>query len=230
MLTHFLHIPTPPGSAHRALSFLRTEPAFQAVPVFRMAYFLQTAHCAVCRKTLMLQVRFAHPPSTHRNAPSEHSGVPHGLLGSESTPCSLYPKRSCFRLASLALRCRTEPALRAAPVLPMGGGSFALPLLRTDPPSVRRCSAGLIGFAKRSGSRLASLTLRRRTDPPSVRRCFGRLIFRKSLSAFSSKRSTSSRFAASGGRGKLRSPLHPSLPPPAHCGTVGLFVMSATTD
>ena len=197
MLTHFLHIPTPPGSAHRALSFLRTEPAFQAVPVFRMAYFLQTAHCAVCRKTLMLQVRFAHPPSTHRNAPSEHSGVPHGLLGSESTPCSLYPKRSCFRLASLALRCRTEPALRAAPVLPMGGGSFALPLLRTD--------------------------------PPSVRRCFGRLIFRKSLSAFSSKRSTSSRFAASGGRGKLRSPLHPSLPPPAHCGTVGRFVMSATT-
>ena len=42
-------------------------------------------------QTLDLQVRFAHPPSTHRNAPSEHSGVPHGLLGSESTPCSLTP-------------------------------------------------------------------------------------------------------------------------------------------
>ena len=49
------------------------------------------AHCAVSSETLMLQVRCAHPPSTHRNAPSEHSGVPHGLLGSESTPCSLTP-------------------------------------------------------------------------------------------------------------------------------------------
>ena len=49
------------------------------------------AHCAVSSETLMLQVRFAHPPSTHRNAPLEHSGVPHGLLGSESTPCSLTP-------------------------------------------------------------------------------------------------------------------------------------------
>ena len=45
-------------------------------------------------------------------------------------------------------------------------------------------------------------------------RCYGRLIFRKSFSAFSPKRSTSSRFAAFGGRGKLRSPLHPSLLPP----------------
>ena len=98
MLTRFLHIPTPPGSAHRALSFLRTETAFQAVPVFRMAYFLQTAHCAVCRKTLMLQVRFAHPPSAHRNAPSGHSGVPMG--------------GGSFALPLL----RTEPALRAAPV------------------------------------------------------------------------------------------------------------------
>ena len=137
MLTRFLHIPTPPGSAQSGALF-----------------------------------------SSHRTGFSSRSGVSHGLLGSESTPCSLYPKRSCFRLASLALRLRTEPALRAAPVFRMGGGSFALPLLRTDPPSVRRCSAGLIGFAKRSGSRLASLTLRLRTDPPSVRRCFGRLIFR----------------------------------------------------
>lgn len=89
MLTRFLHIPTPPGSAHRAFPFLRTETAFQAVPVFRMAYFLQTAHCAVCRKTLMLQVRFAHPPSAHRNAPSEHSGVPVGLFYTKSTQYSL---------------------------------------------------------------------------------------------------------------------------------------------
>ena len=51
-------------------------------------------------------------------------------------------------------------------------------MLRTDPPSVRRCSAGLIGSAKRSGF---------------------------------------SRFAASGGRGELRSPLRPPLLPPAFC-------------
>ena len=34
------------------------------------------------------------------------------------------------------------------------------------------------------------------------------------------KRSSSSRFAASGGRGELRSPLHPPLPPP-HAGQAG---------
>ena len=73
-------------------------------------------------------IRFLHIPtppgsaqsgalfSSHRNAPSEHSGVSHGLLGSESTPCSLYPKRSCSRFASLTLRLRTEMLLRNIPV------------------------------------------------------------------------------------------------------------------
>ena len=90
------------------------------------------AHCAVGTETLMLQVRFAHPPSTHRNAPSEHSGVPHGLLGSESTPCSLIPNahapgslRSPFgaapnRLFEL-LRCSQwagEASLPPAPLSP----------------------------------------------------------------------------------------------------------------
>ena len=42
------------------------------------------AHCAVFSETPMLQVRFAHPPSTRRNLLSEGSGVPHGLFSSDS--------------------------------------------------------------------------------------------------------------------------------------------------
>ena len=33
------------------------------IPVFRMAYFAQKSHRDFCSKTLMLQVRFAHPPN-----------------------------------------------------------------------------------------------------------------------------------------------------------------------
>ena len=47
----------------RLIFRLRTESAFQAAPVFRMAYFSEKAHCAFSSKTLMLQVRFAHPPN-----------------------------------------------------------------------------------------------------------------------------------------------------------------------
>ena len=43
-------------------------------------------------------------------------------------------------------------------------------------PSARWCSARLIGFAKRSGFRLASLALRLRTAVPSACRCSARLI------------------------------------------------------
>ena len=98
---------------------LRTETAFQAVPVFRMAYFpiphrptfgapvfrsaysasrnarasaafaaSIEAHCAVCRKTRMLQVRCARPAPSHRNVPSGRSGVTHGLFSVKSTSCS----------------------------------------------------------------------------------------------------------------------------------------------
>ena len=45
----------------RRVAHLRTEMPLRDIPVLRMAYFLQTAHCAVCRKTHMLQVRCAHP-------------------------------------------------------------------------------------------------------------------------------------------------------------------------
>ena len=60
---------------------------------------------------------------------------------------------------------------------------------RTDPPSVRRCSARLIRQAE-------ALELQPRSRPPSSH-------------TFAPKRSTSSRFAASDGRGELRSPLSP---------------------
>ena len=135
----------PPGSL-RSPSGGRTEPALQAAPVFRMAHSAPTAHRAVSFETLMLQVRFAHPPSAHRTSSSSCSGVPHGLfMISHHRPCGRWcfarlirqaetlelqlhsqppskrtalspPKRSCFRFASLTLRLRTEPALRAAPV------------------------------------------------------------------------------------------------------------------
>ena len=55
---------------------LRTEPALRAAPVFRSAYSASRnarasaafaasieAHCAFSSKTLLLQVRFAHPPN-----------------------------------------------------------------------------------------------------------------------------------------------------------------------
>ena len=89
------------------------------------------------------------PLSAHRNAPSGHSGVSHGLfMISHHRPCGRWCfarlirqaetlelqlhsqppskrtalsslKRSCFRFAPLTLRCRTEPALQAAPVFRM---------------------------------------------------------------------------------------------------------------
>ena len=73
----------------RRTASLRTEMPLRDIPVLRMAYFLQTAHCAVCRKTHMLQVRCAHPTPSHRNAPSGHSGVLVGLFYAKSTQYSL---------------------------------------------------------------------------------------------------------------------------------------------
>ena len=55
---------TPQSGSTPASSPLRTETAFQAVPVLRMAYFAQEPHRGFCSKTLMLQVRFARPTGT----------------------------------------------------------------------------------------------------------------------------------------------------------------------
>ena len=46
-------------------------------------------HRGLISKTLMLQVRCAHPTPSHRNAPSGHSGVPVGLFYAKSTQYSL---------------------------------------------------------------------------------------------------------------------------------------------
>ena len=64
----------------KPFSNLRTETFFQKVPVFRMACSAPTAHCAVSSETLVLQVRFAHPPMPHRTSSSSCSGVSHGLF------------------------------------------------------------------------------------------------------------------------------------------------------
>ena len=68
---------------------------------------------------------------------------------------------------------------------------------RTDPPSVRRCSTRLIRQAE-------TLELQPRSRPPSSHTVL-----------FSSKRSTSSRFAASGGRGSFAPPCAPLSRPRA---------------
>ena len=144
----------------------------------------------------------------------------------------------------------------SAPKCPFGTfrcSAWLILRFRTDPPSVRRCSARLIrqaetlelqprsrppsshtmAFApKRSTSRFAPLTLRCRTGmffqnipvfrsayfPIPHRPTFGAPVFRSAYSASRNARASAA-FAASGGRGELRSPLHPPLPPPSGYGT-----------
>ena len=95
----------------RLIFRLRTEPAFQAAPVFRMAYSAPTAHRAVSSETLMLQVRFAHPPNP---APSYRFFVlfskKHDLQVRFAHPPNCAPKPSFRRFrcsAWLILRFRT---------------------------------------------------------------------------------------------------------------------------
>ena len=76
-------------SAWLILQF-RTEPALQAVPVFRSAYSAS---------------RNARPPAASR-PPSKHTVL-------------FLPKRSCFRFASLTLRLRTETFFQKVPVFRM---------------------------------------------------------------------------------------------------------------
>ena len=103
------------------------------------------AHRAVSSETLMLQVRFAHPPPAHRTSSSSCSGVPHGFFGSGSAPrCLLRNAHASGSLRSPS-GGRTEPALRAAPV-------FRSAFFR---------KGHAMAFSpKRSTSRFASLTLR----------------------------------------------------------------------
>ena len=218
-------------------------------------------------------------PTAHRTSSSSCSGVPHGLFmishhrpygrwcfarlirQAETLELQLHsqppskrtalspPKRSCFRFASLALRLRTEPALRAAPVFRSAffrkGHAMAFPLKRSTfrfasltlrwageaslPPccapsrlAARWCSGRLIGCAKRSTSRFASLTLRLRTEM-LLRNIpvFRSAFFRKGHAmAFSSKRSTF-RFASFTLRwaGEASLPPAPLSPAPGNAET-----------
>ncbi len=76
------------GRGGASLPFLRTEMPLRDIPVFRMAYFTIKPYYGLTSKTLMLQVRSAHPPMPHRNVFSKHPGVPLGLF-SDSAPTHL---------------------------------------------------------------------------------------------------------------------------------------------
>ena len=105
----FAHPPVGGGSF--ALPFLRTGMFFQNIPVFRMAYFTIKPYYGLISKTLMLQVRSAHPPMPHRISSSSCSGVSVGFFSTKSTQYSL-------------LQNARPPAASRPSV---GGGSFAPP-------------------------------------------------------------------------------------------------------
>ena len=99
---------------------LRTVTSLRNVPMLRMAYLNKRATCALLFKTLMLQVRRAHPTPSHRNAPSGHSGVPVGLFYAKSTQYSLLQNaRPSGSLRSPYGCLRTVTSLRNVPVLRM---------------------------------------------------------------------------------------------------------------
>ena len=116
------------GGGNFALPLLRTEPALRAAPVFRSAYFPKKLF-SFFSKTLDLQplcgLRWAGEASLSPcSAPKcffKTFRCYGRLIFLESPTGAFSPKRTTFRLALLVLR------------------------LRTDPPPVRRCSAGLIG-------------------------------------------------------------------------------------
>ena len=127
-------------------------------------------------------------PPSHRNAPSGHSGVPVGLFYAKSTQYSLLQNaRPSGSLRSPYGCLRTVTSLRNVPVLRMAyftiphrptfgalvfrsaystsrnaraSAAFAASRFRTDPPSVRRCSARLI-------RQVETLELQPRSRPPS---------------------------------------------------------------
>ena len=150
----------------RLIFRLRTESAFQAAPVFRMAYSAPTAHCAVSSETLMLQpLRGLRTP--HRSIVSSPlaaaaalwlpcvrgavrrsglRGCPLGVGGKGKGPAVPFPS------------LRTEPALRAAPVFrsAYSASRNAPASAASRPPSEHT----VLFLPKRSCFRFASLTLR----------------------------------------------------------------------
>ena len=176
-----------------SLPFLRTEMPLRDIPVFRMAYFTIKPYYGLISKTLMLQVRSAHPPMPHRNVFSKHPGVPVGLF-SDSAPTHLRcagvplglfgkPKRSSFSrvrglhqaiLWPLLQNARPPGSLRspsdAAPKCFFKTFRCSARLIRQAEtlelqPRSRPPSSHTMAFApKRSTFRFAPLTLRCRTE------------------------------------------------------------------
>ena len=192
----------------------------------------------------------------HRNLLSEGSGVPHGLfMISHHRPCgrwcfarlirqaetlelqlhsqppskrtALSPlKRSYFRFAALTLRCRTEPALQAAPVfrsaywLPprhpafrRAGVPFGL-LAVSAPSRLTACwrSVRLIGCAKRSNSsRFATYGKPKRRTPVASRPTAS-----SNARPSGSLRSPSELHSPGGRTGSLHNP-RPGKPTPKRC-------------
>ena len=126
---------------------LRTEPAFQAAPVFRMAYSAPTAHCAVSSETLMLQpLRGLRTP--HRSIVSSPLAAAAALWlpcvrGAVRRRAGL---RGCLRIRGKGKgpavpfpSLRTESAFQAAPVFrsAYSASRNARPPAASRPPSKR---------------------------------------------------------------------------------------------
>ena len=110
------------GGGSFALPLLRTEPALRAAPVFRSAYFPKKLF-SFFSKTLDLQplcgLRWAGEaslsPFCAPKCPFRTFRCFAWLIQLRQRTALSPLKRSCFRFAALTLRCRAEPALRAAP-------------------------------------------------------------------------------------------------------------------
>ena len=190
----------------------------------------------ICEWGQSFRLSFARPLSTQGRL---------RLRCSLGSPC--LPRGAVCRCRLRGFPFGTRYGLSSHP--PVGGGSFALPFLRTGMffqnipvfrsayfPIPHRPTFGAPVFRSAySASRnarasaafaasikpyygLCSKTLDlqvRSAHPPMPHRNVFSKLSGVPLGLFGkSKRSSSSRFAAFGGRGELRSPLHPPLPPP----------------
>ena len=153
-----------------------------------MAYFFETAHSAVSKKTHMLQVRCANP--TGNFAPKRPFGTFRccgRLICRKGHTMAFSTKRTTFRFAARTLRVTSH---RNAP---LGHSGVAHGLFSDSAPTCRwhaGVPSGLFGFAETLGLQpLCGLHIPHR---PAV----GMPVFRPACSALP-KRSTFSRFAAS---------------------------------
>ena len=154
---------------------------------------------AVCRSRLRgFPFGTRYGLSSHRNVFSKHPGVPVGLF-SDSAPTHL-------RCAGVPLGLFGKP--KRSSFSRVRGLHQAIPLLQNARPS-----GSLRSPSDAAPNQLFELL-----------RCFGRLFFRKSFQLFlQNARPPGSLRSPFGGRGELRSPLHPPLLPPLFIGRFAAF-------